>query len=166
MRHYLIETNLFENFNPQRFIERLQGVISLIQRGSTEGERSAAQAAFDRMLDVWKTNIQDMRTNGASPSELNRLETMLRSTINVLKQTSSEKPPEKKKNNGPYFKIGQWVSPREGNFDVWQIVSVDSDGKGGWVYNTQQWTYPKPKKGPRIKKTIFKTFRQDELRGW
>lgn len=46
----IVDAILAEDFNQQTFLSRAKGVQALINRGASEGEKSAARAAMERMV--------------------------------------------------------------------------------------------------------------------
>ena len=76
------------------FLRRVQGVADLVQRGGTDGERQAAQAALARLTPKARELAAGMETAARAQFE------------DQLRQIS---PALLLRDGGSYFRVGMWV---------------------------------------------------------
>lgn len=110
---------LFERFDPDQFLNRMGGVMELVRRGGTEGERAAAREAFGRMMQRAKDEIARMRQpdSGVTRAEIDRF----MSRLDRLRTEPRQEPPKQKKPEAPKvarYRVGQWI--------VWHFDRDDS----------------------------------------
>jgi len=142
----LIESFLVEGtFNIQTFLSRLQSVITLAQRGATEGERDASREAVKRMMNRAKQEAAQMDKNHANHflRQVEQLaDTMNRSQDKSTSSKSTEKPrssPPPNKSPVAEFKEGDWVTNKYTlkklpNF-TGKVIARVFNPKGWFVYN-------------------------------
>lgn len=102
---------LLEDFDRQGFLDRLRGVMALVQRGGYEGERAAARAAFERLISRAKQEVARMREPNSGVTH-GQIDSFLQALDRIKTDTGSEKssaPPPRSKQVEPKFKVGQWV---------------------------------------------------------
>jgi len=112
IRH-LLEQLLVEEFDSDQFLARMRGVMELVRRGATEGERSAAKNAFTRLMDRAKAEIARMRTpnSGVTSNQIDRFTRALEQITQRKTETPPPRPPPRQA--VPRFRAGQWVVEAE-----------------------------------------------------
>ena len=133
--HTLVESVLMElTFDPQRFINRLQGVAALVSRGSTDGEKAAAREALQRMVDKAQEQAKEL--------DFVQAQRFLASVNNIAKNvtanSTNEPPkhphePQAKPNSMPKFKPGQWVF----SANTFKVAKVIRSVGGDASYNVE-----------------------------
>jgi hypothetical protein len=106
----LLESFLLEAFDTARFLDRARGVMELVRRGATEGERQAGRLAMDRMMARAKEEMAAM-----SAGDRERFMTALK---NLSAETKSETSQQKQKSEPPkaampLYRTGQWIVVRD-----------------------------------------------------
>lgn len=132
MRDYIdLAQSLFERFDPEQFLTRMAGVMQLVRRGATEGERDAAREAFTRMMQRAKDEVARMRQEG-TVVEVDRF---LRGLERIQAGSGARQEPPKQKPRPeqpkvPRYRVGQWVVWRADANYVGKIthVLVSKDG--------------------------------------
>lgn len=120
------DIGLFEAFDPDNFLQKLRGVMELVRRGATEGERAAARTAFDRLAARAKEEVARMRqpSSGTTHTQVDHF-------LRVMAQISADKDPPKASTQSrrpaeppprqaavPRFKIGQFVVATDPELDI------------------------------------------------
>src|SRR4051812_14580738 len=133
MRRYMdFIHSLFEDYDTGRFLERMNGVMELVRRGSTEGERNAARQAFERMMARARDEIIRMRepNSGVTSAEISRFMQALQRVSDGFNEPKAKAEPKKAV---PKFEVGQWVIHTV-DASVGKIVRVIADRNGGIYY--------------------------------
>jgi len=136
----LIESFLVEGtFNIQTFLSRLQSVITLAQRGATEGERDASREAVKRMMYRAKQEAAQMDKKHADHF-LRQVEQLADTMNRSQDKSTSSKSTEKTRSSPPpnkspvaEFKEGDWVTTlkKQPNF-TGKVIGRAFNPKGGW----------------------------------
>jgi hypothetical protein len=114
----LLEQYLLEKLNLDQFLERARGVMELVRRGATEGERNAAKLAFARMMAHAKEEVARMHDSDATREQADQFLLALQQIgANTEAPKASSRPsgrpgwspPPPHSEPVPKFKIGQWV---------------------------------------------------------
>ena len=104
------ESYLFELFDVERFLERAKGVQSLIDRGATEGEKSAARAAMERMVAKAEEQLAEL-----SPTEQERF----KQRFSAIRKGAPQEAPRARRANDDFYK--QREEPKARKYSTFKV---------------------------------------------
>lgn len=137
---------LFEYRSYDEMVNRLRSVYSLVLRGATEGEKTAAQSAYNRTLDAIRRDYGEEQATRADKIVKSTAQSSSNSSYTKTKQEPPKEPPRQKtyksstgntnKNYGG--KNAYYADPRTGwSFYVLHFVDPDAGKRGSnkiWGY--------------------------------